>query len=74
MAIIANIHEAKTRFSQLLEAAHSGDEVIIAKAGVPYARLVPIVATAARQPGALRGQIAGDLEGPVEGDELGGWG
>ncbi len=74
MGIIANIHEAKTRFSQLLERAHAGEEVVIAKAGVPYARLVPILVSPARRPGALRGQITGDLEGPVGQDELEGWG
>ena len=33
MAIQANIHEAKTHFSELLERAHNGEEVVIAKAG-----------------------------------------
>jgi prevent-host-death family protein len=43
MAIQANIHEAKTHFSELLDRVHKGEEVIIAKAGKPYARLVPVV-------------------------------
>jgi prevent-host-death family protein len=37
-----NIHEAKTRLSALLAAVPAGDEVIIAKANKPVARLVPI--------------------------------
>jgi prevent-host-death family protein len=39
---IANIHEAKSRLSQLIEHALNGEEVIIAKAGQPMVRLVPI--------------------------------
>jgi prevent-host-death family protein len=37
-----NIHEAKTQLSRLLERVAMGEEVIIAKAGTPVARLVPI--------------------------------
>ena len=39
---IANIHEAKSQLSKLIEHAMSGEEVIIAKAGQPMVRLVPI--------------------------------
>jgi prevent-host-death family protein len=39
---IANIHEAKSRLSKLVEQAMNGEEVVIAKAGQPMARLVPI--------------------------------
>jgi prevent-host-death family protein len=39
---IANIHEAKSQLSKLVEHAMSGEEVIIAKAGQPMVRLVPI--------------------------------
>lgn len=60
MAIQANVHEAKTRFSELLERAHNGEEVIIAKAGKPYARLVAIAQSEAREPGEFRGRITGD--------------
>jgi len=38
-----NIHAAKTHFSQLVDAAAGGETIIIAKAGVPVAMLVPIV-------------------------------
>ena len=37
-----NVHEAKTHFSKLLERVAVGEEVIIAKAGKPVAKLVPI--------------------------------
>lgn len=37
-----NIHEAKTHLSRLVERVQAGEEIIIAKAGRPAARLVPI--------------------------------
>lgn len=73
MSIQANIHEAKTRFSELLDRAHKGEEVVIAKAGKPYARLVPIRPGVERKPGAFRGQISGDVLGPI-GDDDSPWG
>lgn len=69
MTIKANVHEAKTRFSELLERAHKGEEVIIAKAGKPYARLVAIAPGDEREPGMFRGQISGDIVGPVGSDD-----
>lgn len=49
MTATVNVHEAKTHFSKLLERAHAGEEIILAKAGKPYAKLVPI-AEAAKRP------------------------
>jgi prevent-host-death family protein len=37
-----NIHEAKTHLSRLLERVAMGEEVVIAKAGKPVAKLVPV--------------------------------
>jgi prevent-host-death family protein len=37
-----NVHEAKTQLSKLLEKAVNGEEVVIAKAGRPMVRLVPV--------------------------------
>lgn len=48
-----NIHAAKTQFSQLVDAAAGGETIIIAKAGVPVAMLVPI--TAPKRRGMLAG-------------------
>ncbi len=54
-----NVHEAKTHLSQLLERAHAGEEILIAKSGRPYARLVPLRhAEPRRAPGTLKGQVA----------------
>jgi prevent-host-death family protein len=46
-----NVHEAKTHFSQLLAKVAAGEEVIIAKAGRPIARLVPAQTPAPRELG-----------------------
>jgi len=40
-----NIHQAKTHFSRLLERVALGEEVVIAKAGTPVAKLVPVKKT-----------------------------
>jgi prevent-host-death family protein len=53
-----NIHQAKTQFSRLVELAAGGEEIIIAKAGKPVARLVAYSPKGApRRPGRLRGRI-----------------
>ncbi len=55
---IVNIHQAKTHFSRLVGAVMHGEEVIIAKAGKPAAKLVPIVSSKPkRKPGALKEKI-----------------
>lgn len=53
-----NIHEAKTHLSRLVQRAAKGEEIVIAKAGVPIAKLVPYRAsTAPRRPGCWRGKV-----------------
>lgn len=53
-----NVHEAKTQFSRLIDAAHAGETILVAKDGKPWARLVPLEADQPRrQPGLLRGQL-----------------
>jgi prevent-host-death family protein len=53
-----NIHEAKTRLSELLNRVESGEEIIIARAGTPIARLVPIRdKTAERVAGTAKGKV-----------------
>ena len=54
-----NVHAAKTHLSRLLERAHAGEEIVIAKSGEPYARLVPLQERQPkRQPGTLKGLVA----------------
>lgn len=78
MTAIVNIHEAKTHFSKLIERAHSGEEIVVAKAGKPYARLVPLEAAPKpeRKPGGLK--LLGDIPDsvwfdPLPDDELDAW-
>jgi len=52
-----NIHEAKTHLSRLLEQVQQGEEVVIAKAGKPIARLVKIEKPKPRKFGAGRGTV-----------------
>ncbi len=71
---LVNIHEAKTRLSRLLEEVNQGEEVTIAKAGKPIARLVPITASRPiRTPGFLRGRIriSDDFDAPFPDDVQG---
>ena len=63
-----NIHEAKTHLSRLVEAAAGGDDIIIAKAGKPVARLVALdQAPRSRRRGRLKGKIwiADDFDAPL---------
>ena len=54
----ANIHDAKTHLSRLLSRVAQGEEVTIAKAGRPVAKLVPIPPRIGRRiPGSARGRI-----------------
>jgi antitoxin (DNA-binding transcriptional repressor) of toxin-antitoxin stability system len=56
--IQVNMHEAKTRLSQLAELVWQGEEVVIAKSGKPYLDLKPHQPrTAERKPGRYKGQI-----------------
>ena len=69
-----NIHEAKTHFSRLLQRVAAGEEVTIARAGVPVARLVAIAQkTPKKRPmGMDRGKIwiAEDFDAPLPDDLL----
>ena len=69
-----NIHEAKTNFSRLVERAANGETVIIAKAGKPMAKIVPLEAQkvdTSKRFGGLRGQfvIPDDFDRMME-DEI----
>lgn len=55
--IIKNISEAKAELSALVEAVQTGEDVVIGKAGVPVARLIPFRKVTERVPGRLKGKI-----------------
>lgn len=73
MASTVDMHEAKTTLSELLERAHSGEEVIIAKNGTPYARLVPLEPRRSRVPGLASGVVEDAFFEPLPDDELDAW-
>jgi len=52
-----NIHAAKTHLSRLLEKAAQGEDIVIAKAGKPLARLVPVESRPRRKLGLLAGSV-----------------
>jgi len=63
-----NIHEAKTQFSKLIRRVLQGEEIVIARAGRPVARLVPTIQTSDhRTPGSARGQVtvSPDFDAPL---------
>lgn len=68
-----NVHEAKTHLSRLLEQVARGDEVLIAKAGKPIARLVPVAARKPRQPGVAKGRVTDAFFDPLPEEELAAW-
>ena len=68
-----NIHEAKTHLSRLLDEVNKGDEIVIARAGKPVARLVGLnTERPRRQLGLLKDQIwvADDFDAPLPDDLL----
>jgi prevent-host-death family protein len=68
-----NVHDAKTHFSSLLDRAAAGEEIIIAKAGTPVARLVPLApSSSVRVPGARLGRMtmADDFDDSLPADFL----
>jgi len=67
MAEQVNIHEARTHLSRLVERAEAGEEILIARAGRPAARLVPVSAKGERTLGTLRGRIriGDDFDDPL---------
>ena len=70
---IVNVHEAKTHFSKLLDRAHTGEEIIIGKAGKPYAKLVPLAPVKDRVPGIAKGAVTDSFFEPLPEDELKAW-
>jgi prevent-host-death family protein len=74
MAKVLNLYEAKSQLSTLVEEAAAGAEIVIAKAGVPRARLVPLK-TRVRRPGGSKGRIriAADFDAPLPSDVLAGF-
>jgi prevent-host-death family protein len=78
LATTVNVHEAKTHLSKLLDRVRAGEEIVLAKAGKPYAKLVPVEPPGKpkrRQPGSLKhlGPIPDSFFDPLPDDELDAW-
>ena len=69
------MHEAKTTLSQLVEHVERGEEVVLARAGQPVARLVPIQTAHRRRLGQWKGRVrmSDDFDAPLPGAELAAW-
>lgn len=63
---VVNVHEAKTQLSRILDRVAKGEEIVIAKAGRPVAKLVPIPGKP-REPGRCKGKIhiADNFDAPL---------
>lgn len=76
MNAIFNVHDAKTHLSKLLDRVRAGEEIIIAKAGTPYAKMVPIPQERPkRQAGRFKGMftVGDEIFDPLPEDELHLW-
>ena len=72
-----NIYEAKSTLSALLDKAHAGEEIVIARAGRPVARLVPMAESAGSRSGVRFGgieprrlKLSADFHAPLTDDDL----
>lgn len=72
MSKIINVHEAKTHLSQLLDKAHAGEEIVLSKAGKPYAKLVPLEKPS-RKLGFVKGNVDESFFDPLPDAELAAW-
>ena len=73
MVIEANVHEAKTHLSRLLDQAMTGEEVIIMRSGRPLVKLVPVeLAPCRRELGTAKGDfvVPDDFDAPLSDDIL----
>jgi len=72
---VVNMHEAKTTLSQLVEQVENGEDVVLARAGTPVARLVALPRAAPRRLGAWSGRVrmTDDFDAPLPDAELDRW-
>ena len=74
MPTTINIHEAKTHLSRLIERVRAGEEIVIAKSGKPWAKLVPIAKEKqSRCPGIAKGAVTEAFFEPLPEEELKFW-
>jgi prevent-host-death family protein len=75
--VLVNVYEAKTRLSALLAKVQAGEEIVIARAGKPIARLMPIAPAPGTRSGVRFGglkaaklKLAADFHAPLTDDDL----
>ena len=73
MTTVVNVQEAKTRLSELLARVEAGEDVVIARAGSPVARLAPVEPTPPRQFGLLDLTVPPSFFEPLDDAELAAW-
>ena len=73
MATLINVHEAKTHLSRILDRVHRGEDIVLAKAGKPYVRLVAVRSAKKRKPGLLKGKVTAAFFEPLPEEELAAW-
>ena len=67
MATAVNMHEAKSSLSQLVKRAERGEDIVMARNGVPVVRITRLKAPKRKLPwGALHGKMADDFDAPLE--------
>lgn len=65
--LVVNMHEAKTRLSELVRLVEAGEKVVLARNGTPVAELVPAAQPTKRRGGILKGKawISPDFDAPM---------
>ena len=73
--VIVNVHEAQTNLSRLLAKVEAGEEVVIARSGIPVAQIVRVQKQGKRQFGSMKGRIKLDdsFFDPLPEEELAAW-
>lgn len=71
--ITINVQQAKTHLSDLLARVQQGEEIVIARAGTPVARLVPVQTLSPRQFGGMALEVPEDFDAPLDEAELAAW-
>jgi len=68
-----NVQQAKTHLSDLLTRVEQGEEIVIARAGTPVARLVPVQKLPPREFGGMALDVPEDFDAPLGDAELAAW-
>lgn len=70
---VVDVEEAKTHFAALVERAQAGEEIVIAQAGQPVVKLVPIDEPPRRRFGGMTFDVPDDFDAPMGDEQLAAW-